>query len=124
MNWLKKLPQTQTSASGLEWKLWRKLPLITLVGTLVPFAALLGVHVLSSAQTAPADARWLQTLDYMVIGAVIFHWTVVATLAIGCVIIMVMKGPGYVADGYNLPHSDLPRATMQTEREAAGYRSP
>ncbi len=124
MNWLKKLPQTQTSASGLEWKLWRKLPLITLVGTLVPFAALLGVHVLSSAQTAPADARWLQTLDYMVIGAVIFHWTVVATLAIGCVIIMVVKGPGCVADGYNLPHSDLPRATMQTEQEAAGYRSP
>jgi hypothetical protein len=124
MNWLKKLPQTQTSASGLEWKLWRKLPLITLVGTVLPFAALLGVHILSSAQTAPVDRRWLQMLDYMVIGAVIFHWTVVATLAIGCVIVMVMKGPGYVADGYNLPHSDQPRATMQTDKEAAGYRSP
>lgn len=124
MNWLKKLPHTKTAPSGLEWKLWRKLPFILLVGTLVPFAALLLVHLLASVQTAPADVRWLQTLDYMVIGAVVFHWAVVATLAIGCLIVMVMKGPGYVADGYNLPHSDLPRASMQTEQEAASYRAP
>ena len=124
MNWLKKLPHTRTAPSGLEWKLWRRLPLITLVGTLAPFAALLFVHILESVQNAPVDGRWLQTLDYMVIGAVLFHWTVVATLAIGCLIVIVMKGPGYVADGYNLPHSDLPRASMQTDQEAASYKAP
>jgi hypothetical protein len=28
------------------------------------------------------------------------HWTLVLTLAIGCVIVMLMKGPAYVADAY------------------------
>jgi hypothetical protein len=33
---------------------------------------------------------------------------VVLTLAIGCVIVMLMKGPAFVADAYELPHSDKP----------------
>lgn len=123
MNWLKKLPNTQTAPCGLEWALWRKLPLIALLGTLLPFAALLAAHVWGAVQPEPYDARWLQTLDYMVIGAVLFHWSVVATLAIGCLIVRVMKGPGYVADGYALPHSDQPRKTMETAAEAARFRS-
>lgn len=124
MNWLRKLPHTQTAPCGLEWALWRKLPLITLLGTLVPMAALVVAHVWSAAQPEPYDARWLQTLDYVVIGAVLFHWSMVATLAIGCLIVRIMKGPGYVADAYALPHSDQPRKTMQTEKEAASYRLP
>ena len=44
-----------------------------------------------------------------VIGAVIFHWSAVVTTAIGCVVVMVMKGPGYVADGMEVSHSDKPR---------------
>ena len=123
MNWLEKLPHTHTALSGLEWALWRKLPLITLLGTLVPSAALMSAHVWSAIQPEPFDARWLQTLDYMVIGAVLFHWSMVATLAIGCLIVRVMKGPGYVADAYPLQHSDQPRTTLQTEKEAASYRS-
>jgi hypothetical protein len=31
---------------------------------------------------------------------VALHWTFVATVAIGCVIVMVMKGPAFVADPY------------------------
>ena len=124
MNWLQKLPHTQRAASGFEWTIWRKLPLVTLVGTAIPLACLLMAHVLTDSGLDFVDARWLQTLDFMVMGAVLFHWSMVATVAIGCLIVMVMKGPGYVADGYPLQHSDKPRATMQTEQEAASYRSP
>jgi hypothetical protein len=52
----------------------------------------------------------------------IFHWTMVITLAIGCVIVMVMKGPGYMADSYPVSHGDQPRATLETEEEAASNR--
>lgn len=76
----------------------------------------------SFAIVRAAQARWLQMVDYGVGGLVIFHWSVVATVAIGCVIVMVMNGPGYVADGYKVPHSDRPRETMETEQEAASYR--
>jgi hypothetical protein len=65
---------------------------------------------------AAADARWLQTMDYVVAGVVVFHWTAVLTIAIGCVVVMLMKGPGYVADDpMELSHSDKPRASVQTE---------
>jgi hypothetical protein len=117
MNWLKKLPDSRRSASGLEWKLWRKLPLILAVGTALPAAVALALH-LAADQGSAADARWLQTMDYVVAGVLVFHWTAVFTTAIGCVVVMLMKGPGYVADGMEVSHSDLPRAVPESEADA------
>ncbi len=37
------------------------------------------------------------------LGVVVLHWALVLTLALGCFIVKVMKGPAYVADGYPLP---------------------
>ena len=36
MNWLQRLPGSRKDIPGFEWRLLRKLPLITLVGTLLP----------------------------------------------------------------------------------------
>ncbi|MHB1249700.1 MAG: hypothetical protein ACYCZL_09945, partial [Polaromonas sp.] len=74
-------------------------------------------------EASAAQARWLQMAGYFVWGVLIFHWTMVVTVGIGCIIVMVMKGPGYVADGYNVPHSDRPRETQQTDEEAASARA-
>lgn len=124
MNWLKKLGTTRSATSGLEWKLLRKLPLIALVGTLILLSGLALVHAVAAPVVNAADERWLQMIDYVVGGAMVFHWSMVLTVAIGCVIVMVMKGPGYVADGYKVSHSDRPRETMETDEEAAAYRLP
>jgi hypothetical protein len=115
MSWLNKLPNSVPSASGLEWTLWRKLPLIFVVGTAVPLALAVALHMLTE-QTSAVQSRWLQTMDYVVAGVVIFHWTAVFTIAIGCVVVMLMKGPGYVADDpFEVSHSDKPRSSVQTE---------
>ena len=45
----------------------------------------------------------------IVIGLVILIWTLVLTVTIGCIIVWLMKGPAYVADGYDVSHSDKPR---------------
>ena len=124
MNWLKKIPDSRRAASGLEWRLWRKLPLIALAGTAVPVLCLALAHWLTDSPLDAAQSRWLQMMDYVVGGVVIFHWSMVATVGIGCVIVMVMKGPGYVADGYEVSHSDQPRQTMETPEEAAAHRPP
>ena len=108
MPWLNKLPNSIRSASGLEWALWRKLPLIFLVGTALPLLVAVLLHLLSNDES-DAHARWLQMVDYVVAGVVIFHWTAVLTVAIGCVVVMLMKGPGFVADGFEVSHSDQPR---------------
>lgn len=112
MRWLNILPNSIRSASGLEWRLWRKLPLIALVGTALPLLVAVALHLVSDDDSA-AQARWLQIVDYMVAGVVVFHWTAVLTVAIGCVVVMLMKGPGYVADPLEVSHSDQPRRDME-----------
>ena len=42
----------------------------------------------------------MEQFFYVMLGLVMLHWTLVLTLAIGCVIVMLMKGPAYVADAY------------------------
>lgn len=123
MNWLKRLPHGTRSASGLEWTLWRKLPLIALLGTALPLLGLGLAHLMADPGADAAQARWLQLANYVVLGVLVFHWTMVVTAGIGCIIVMVMKGPGYVADGYPVSHSDQPRETQQTDEEAASARA-
>ena len=122
MNWFNKLPHTQRAASGLEWTLWKKLPLITGAGTFLPLAMLALVYLLHGESPEPSTARWLLMMAYIVVGVILFHWSMVLTLAIGCLIVMAMKGPGYVADGYLLPHSDQPRKACETIGEAKAQR--
>ena len=124
MNWFKKIPHHYRATSGLEWRLWRKLPLITLAGTALPLLCLALVHLLAEPVLDASEARWIQMMDYVVGGVIIFHWSMVLTIGIGCVIVMVMKGPGYVADGYWVSHSDQPRAAQETAEEASAYRLP
>lgn len=124
MDWFKKIPKSQRCATGLEWRLWRKLPLIALVGTALPLLCLGLLHLGADAQADAAELRWLQMMGYVLGGVVLFHWTMVLTVGIGCIIVIIMKGPGYVADGYRVSHSDQPRASMETAEEASGYRLP
>jgi hypothetical protein len=39
---------------------------------------------------------------------IFLHWNTVLTLAIGAFIVMVMKGPAYVADAYPLVEAEVP----------------
>lgn len=108
MNWFNTLPGFQKSAAGIEWALWRKLPQITLWGTVLPIAVAALWHAVAPNQPTPAQERSLLLVDYVAAGAVMAHWTLVLTLAIGCAIVILMKGPAYVADPYELNDSDRP----------------
>lgn len=110
MAWFNRLPGFQRSPAGLEWALWRRLPRILLWGSALPVVVAAAMHALAPDNPSPAQERSLLLVDYVAAGAVVLHWTLVLTLAIGCVIVMVMKGPAYVADAYSLNDSDHPRA--------------
>jgi hypothetical protein len=104
MNPFNKLPGFVRSAPGLEQQIWRRLPAILLWGTLLPLV-LSGVNrALSPAVTMPGSSDSALLLwDYTMAGVVMLHWTLVLTVAIGCFIVRVMKGPAYVADAYPMP---------------------
>lgn len=108
MSWFNILPGFQKSAAGMEWMLWRKLPHITLWGTALPVVVAAFWHWMAPDQLTPAQERSLLLVDYVAAGAVVLHWTLVLTLAIGCAIVILMKGPAYVADAYEMNDSDRP----------------
>jgi hypothetical protein len=56
-------------------------------------------------------AMRITSIDIYMISVVILHWSIVLTVAIAAFIVMVMKGPAYVADAYPLEDSDTPDAT-------------
>ena len=53
-------------------------------------------------------ATRITTVDIYAIGVLVLHWTAVLTVAIGAVIVTIMKGPAYVADAYPMEGMDRP----------------
>ena len=107
MKYLKKLDGFQRSPAGLEWQIWKKLHIIWVVGTVLPLLASAGAYVLDGLDSATQNARAVEQFFYVMLGVVMLHWTLVLTLAIGCVIVMLMKGPAYVADAYEMEELPL-----------------
>jgi uncharacterized BrkB/YihY/UPF0761 family membrane protein len=112
VNALKRLPGFRRSPPGLEWALCKRLPAILLLGTVVPIGLALMFWWAAPGQPSAAEERDLLLLTYRLIGLVVLHWTLVFTVAIGCVIVLVMKGPAFVADAYPPPG----REQMTTRR--------
>ena len=109
MNYLKVLPGSRREPPGLERLVLRKLPVIALAGTLIALFFAVFSHMFPPVGHATDVTRHLQFVDMLVIAMVLTHWTAILTAAIGCIVVVIMKGPGYVADQYELHDSERPR---------------
>ena len=107
MGWLNRLPGFTRSAPGLEWSIWKRLPAILLWGTALLLALVAAAWSTAPVVPAGAEDRDLLLTIYQIIGVLLLHWALVLTLAIGCVVVIVMKGPAFVADPYPPPGRDL-----------------
>jgi hypothetical protein len=96
------LPGFTRTPAGRERVVLRQLPKAFLLGTLLLAIPSLAARLIAS----PEDALAVMTTDIYVISLVILHWTVVFTVGIAAFIIMMMKGPAYVADAYPLQEAD------------------
>jgi hypothetical protein len=103
MNLFNRVPGFTRAAPGWEQQIWRRLPAILLWGTLLPLG-LAGLNrAIAPAVAEPsAGAGALLLWDYTMFGVVVLHWTLVLTLALGCFIVRVMKGPACGADALPL----------------------
>lgn len=108
MKYLRKLPNSRRSPAGLERKIWAKLPAAFLAGTLIPAFAYAYARFMPSPTVGETVEKYLAGVEIAAIATVITAWTAVFTVAIGCVIVMLMKGPAYVADPYPLSDADEP----------------
>lgn len=106
MNLLRKLPGSRRSPPGLEWSVLRRLPMIFVAGTVVLIAAALASTLAPGGDAAAA--KLATTVQIALASALVLHWTVVFTVALACVIVVIAKGPAYVADAYELIDADRP----------------
>ena len=118
MNWLTRLHGRKTPP-GLEVEILRRLPRITLLGTLTILA--LPVIVRFWPEQPGVDAaKHIKSVDIFAIATEVTLVTAVVTVAIGCVVVHIMKGPAYVADSMPVSHADRPKRAAASGVDAAG----
>ncbi len=61
------------------------------------------------ADKADAGLAVLQMTDILAIATVLTVWTAVLTIAIGCVVVVALKGPAYIADAYYMDETTPPQ---------------
>ena len=101
-----RLPGFQQTPAGQERTVLRLLPKALMLGTLLLCLPSLAVRLWWADAPAYEVASTITTVDIYAISLLILHWTVVFTVGIGAVIVMVMKGPAYVADAYPMEGMD------------------
>jgi hypothetical protein len=102
---------------GLEWQILRQLPKVALAGLMIPVALAILVRIVP-AEPGVNIAKHIKSVDIFAIASAITFFTAVVTVAIGCIIVYIMKGPAYVADAYPLQHSDRPETGPAANRDA------
>lgn len=107
---------------GLERRILRALPQIVAAGTILPLA----FYWFFSSDPTPGNslemARYVHGLRITAASVIVIVWALAFTVAIGCYVVIVMKGPGYVADSYEVPDSETPQK-ISNQNSAAGSDS-
>lgn len=101
-----RLPGFQRTPAGFERPLLRALPRLTLLGSLLLGSPALGWRLLNWLDPDTLTPTLSGLIDIYVISLVVLHWTVMLTVGIAAFIVMIMKGPAYVADPYPMNEAD------------------
>ena len=117
MRYLQKLPNSRRSPPGLERVILRKLPTALLAGTFIPLACYAVAWLFPDPAIGDAPEKYLTGVGIAAIATAITAWTAVFTVAIGCFVVVLMKGPAYVADRYDLIDSEEPGQTAEPHRK-------
>jgi len=108
MRWLNRHPDSVRTPSGMEWVIWKKLPGFLVVGVALPLLLLAYDHWWVGTPANGATDPDVLRQEFVALGVILVYWTLLLTVAIGCVVVMLMKGPHYTADAYPVPHKDKP----------------
>ena len=102
-------PQRPVEPPGLERVIWRKLPHAAIASTLIPLLFYLYVLHYPPVPDGGSVEKTVISAGIVAIAIAVTLWTAIFTVAIGCWIVMVMKGPAKHADSYELSDADQPR---------------
>jgi hypothetical protein len=113
MELFNRLPGFTSSPPGYERVFLRYLPAAGIGGSLSLLLALLAVRWSSPDGLLGPLAK----AEIYLISLFFLYWSALLILAIAAFIVMVMKGPAYVADAYPLPDADSPDTGEQKSKK-------
>ena len=108
MNAFNRLPGFVQTPAGRERDVLRLLPRVLVFGTLLLALPSFAARIFLRGGDAVGASARLQTVDILAMSILVLHWTLVLTMAIAAFIVIVMKGPAYVADAYPVEDSETP----------------
>jgi len=92
-----------------------KLPLFLAAGTAIPLFCYLIANLFPPPDITAE--KYVTGVGIAAVATALTAWTAAFTTAIGCLVVMIMKGPAYVADSYPLSDAEEPRQTPAPEDE-------
>lgn len=95
--------------AGLEWVILKKIPKILLGGIFIPFFMSIFVRLFPVAGTAAEIEKHLISIDIFSISLFFMVASAAFTMTIGCIIVVLMKGPAHIVDAYELEKFSHPR---------------
>jgi hypothetical protein len=94
---------------GLEWKILKRLPQYLVAATVSPVIVAMGARAFYASEPEVDIAKRLMSIDIFCVAVGVTSLAALLTVGIGCLVVHIMKGPGYAADSYDVPHSDRPK---------------
>lgn len=101
MEYLNKLPNYIRYSSESEWRILKRMPMIAVLSTLFLMLPIMQLRW-QTGEWFPLEHQ----TSFVVLGLLFTLWFFIGVICIGLVVMIIMKGPGYVADGYDLPKED------------------
>lgn len=108
MDWFQKLPGYRRSAPGYERRHMRRVPWLMAGGGVLIALAMISLRIWPPQDPLGDTLRQIDIKDAQLLTLLAFYWFVVMTSWIAAFIVMLMKGPAYVADAYPLSDADRP----------------
>lgn len=111
--------RNQRYERGLELLILTRMPGFMLASTAIPLliSLLARLPQLLSGSNNLVSLKTVMSVDIFSIALLITFWTALLTVAIGCIIVWVMKGPEYTADSYHLQDSEYPGREDSTKED-------
>lgn len=98
----------QRHPAGLERVILKKIPQVLLAGIFIPLFMSGFARLFPAGDTAAEIAKYQLSVDILSLSLGFITFLFAFTVTIGCIIVVLMKGPAYVADAYELEDADQP----------------
>lgn len=114
MGLFNKLSGFQRSPAGLERKILRCLPAALTMGLAILVLPSLVLRVTGYSSWDVSQS--VSMVDIYAMGAILFYCNIIAFVFFAALIVMLMKGPAYVADAYPLDEAEFPPPRQSADR--------